>query len=656
MRLALNMLVLFCMAGLLPNKAVSATPHVKTSSISQMEHRLTVIDSKLSGLASFSMRSGVGTVGFRSEDHLDPRHTEWIQIELGETATIDQIVLVPTIWRDTKKGFQADGFPIEFKLIAGTGQSTNVVASFDATDNLLPRIAPLTAPFPAMSASWVRVEASLLSPRAWDGRYLLQLSEILVFSDTENVALRQPVKTSSIGTGAGRSRIKEALVDGFVPYLMAAAQGEQSIAFMSPPVTESHPELTIDLGKTRPLNRIHLHTPELGDTVPQSSEPGHGIPRRLLIEGANQSDFSDAILLIEYRMDSIFNAGPIIMRRFPETACRYIRLTAIEPYLMYGSPEKSQLGFSEIELFSKGCNVALGKSVKSNFETGPDRSFFSLTDGRNLYGTILPIRTWMNELALRQDLETERPLLFHKLHQRYEHQKVNIRRMGWLATLLAAGIAFTILIERMFHMRHVAKIRARFAADLHDELGANVNTIGLLSDVALASMDSPERLKNVLQRSRELTERTGTAVRHCIDLQKASGLFEDLPSDMQKTARRILNDLEYKFSFEGEEFLTTLNPRRQSDLFLFFKECLVNISRHAEASQINGSLIATRKKIILTITDNGHGISDSVKNGIPSSLKRRARLLGGQITAEPSENGGTCITLTLRPRKWGFRK
>ena len=523
MRILIKMLILFCMAGLLPNTAVIAL--AKKPSISQLEHRLTEIDSELNELASFSMRSGVGTVGFRSMDHPDPRHTEWIQVELGETATIDQIVLVPAIWRDPSSGFQADGFPIEFKLITGNDQSTNVVASFNAEDNLLPRIAPLAVSFPKTPASWVRIEASVLSPRAWDGLHLLQLSEIMFFSGAENVALRQPVKTSSIGQGQGRARKRESLVDGFVPYLMDAAQGEQSIAFMSPARAGNQPMLSLDLGTPLALNRIHLHTPELSDTVPQSSAPGHGIPKKLLIEGSNRPDFSDAVLLTDYRMDTVFDAGPIIMRSFPETDCRYIRLIAVEPFLIDGFPGRSQIGFAEIELFSSGSNVALGKPGRGNFEISHGRSFSSLTDGRNLYGTILPIREWMNQLALRHDLETERPRVANELHHRYERQKINLRRMVWLAILLTVGIAFTILIDRMLRMKQVTAIRERFAADLHDELGANIHTIGLLGDVALKSLDTPDRLENVLKRSRDLTERTGTAVRHCINVQEANGLF-----------------------------------------------------------------------------------------------------------------------------------
>jgi signal transduction histidine kinase len=648
------MLILLCMAGLLPNTPVVV--RAKKPSISELENRLAEINSELRGLASFSMRSGVGTVGFRSMDYTDPRHTEWIQVELGETTAIDQIVLVPAIWRDTKKGFQADGFPIEFKLITGTDQSTNVIASFDTTDHLLPRIAPVAVSFPALSASWVRVEASLLSPRAWDGRHLFQLSEILIFNGAENVALRQPVTVSSTGPGQGLARKKESLVDGFVPYLMDAAQGEQSIAFMSPLGIGSQPALTIDLGTIRPLNRIHLHTSELGDTIPQSSEPGYGIPRRLLIEGANQADFSDAIALADYQMNSLFDAGPIIMRRFPEAACRYIRLTATTPYLVEGLNDQSQLGFAEIELFSNGKNVALKNPAWGNFEISYDRSFASLTDGRNLYGTILPIRTWMNELARRHDLEAERPEVADELHQRYERQKDNLRSMGWLAILLAGGIAFTILIDRMLRLQHVTAIRERFAADLHDELGANIHTIGLLSDVALKCMDTPDRLENVLQRNRELTERTGTAVRHCINLQQAKGLFGSLPDDMHRAAQRIMADTEYNIVIEGEDFLNKLKPGSRSDLFLFFKESLVNISRHADATRFNCRLVATSREITLTISDNGHGISDSVKNGIPASLKRRAHLLGATVSAEQSEIGGTCITLKLRLHRWGFRK
>ena len=417
------------LVGSLPAKAASVEAAVAMTALStnELEQRLVSIDAELATLASYSLLSGVGSVGYRTEAHKESAHPEWIEIELGKEETIDQVILVPAIWRDTKIGFRADGFPREFRIIVGTGQDDKgtVVASFGEQDNLLPRISPVVASFPATQASWVRVEASVLTPRAWDGLYFLQLSEIFVFGGEDNFALRKLVKTSCPEQDKGGARDKQFLTDGFVPYLMDAAQGEQSLAFLSETGIGDQPAMTIDLGTTLPLNRIHLHSLDLSDTVPQSNTADFGTPRRLLVEGANLADFSDAVPLIEYHMESIYDAGPIIMRRFKETLCRYVRLTAVEPFIDdLTEISGSQIGFAEIEIFSKDRNVALGTPVHANFAVkDSERSFSALTDGRNLYGNILSLRAWLGELARRHDLEYLRPLVAAELGQRYARQK-----------------------------------------------------------------------------------------------------------------------------------------------------------------------------------------------------------------------------------------
>lgn len=360
------------LAGILPGTAATVELGVplNTLSITELEQRVASIDSELDQLASYSLLSGVGAVGYRSGAHKDRAHVEWIQIELGQEEAIDQVVLVPAIWRDSKHGFRADGFPLEFRVVVGTGQDATgtVVATFGEKDHLLPRLSPVVASFPAIQASWVRVEASVLTPRAWDGLYIFQLSEIFVFSGEEDVALQKPVRTSTPGQDKGGARDKRFLVDGFVPFLMVAAQGDQSLAFLSTTAIGDHPAITIDLGTSQPVNRIHLHALDLSDTVPQTTPADFGLPRRLVVEGANRADFSDAIGLCEYHMDSIYDAGPIIMRRFPETSCRYVRLTAIQPYINdLDRPSGPQIGFAEIEIFSQGRNVARGKPVQANF-------------------------------------------------------------------------------------------------------------------------------------------------------------------------------------------------------------------------------------------------------------------------------------------------
>jgi len=654
--------VALLLVGIFPGLASTVQPGVPptTLSINGLEQRLVSIDSELTKLASYSLLSGVGSVGYRSDTHKHSAHQEWIQIELGQQQSIDQVVLVPAIWRDTKSGFRADGFPLEFRIVVGSAQNPQgtVVASFGEKDHLLPRIAPVVASFPATQASWVRVEASMLTARAWDGLYIFQLSEIFVFSGEEDVALLQPVKTSSPEQDKGGARDKRFLVDGFLPYLMDSGQGDKSLAFLSKIGIGDQPSLTIDLGTSQPLSRIHLHSLDLSDTVPQSTSPDFCTPRRLVVEGANHPDFSDAVRLVEYRMESIWDAGPIIMRRFPETSCRYVRLTAIEPFInTFGTIKGSQIGFAEIEVLSQGRNVALGKSVKANFLVKePDRSLSVLTDGRNLYGQILPVRGWLSELDRRHNLEAERPLVMAELSHRYARQKINLKRMGWLATLLAGGVILIILVDRIIRMRQVTRIRERLAADLHDELGASIHTIGLLSDLAADASGTPEELAIIHRRIRSETARSGAAVRHCTDMLQADGLYTNLLEDMQRASNRIMAKLEHDISIDGEDALQRLKPRTRADLFLFYKECLVNISRHSEATKFTTHLMATNHEIHLKISDNGRGLVKSEGNGIPPSIKRRARLLGAKVTTETPATGGTCIDLKLRTHHWGFRK
>jgi len=136
-------------------------------------------------------------------------------------------------------------------------------------------------------------------------------------------------------------------------------------------------------------------------------------------------------------------------------------------------------------------------------------------------------------------------------------------------------------------------------------------------------------------------------VRYCSDMQE-SNLYGNMVDEMNRTARRIMADIEYSISIEGAAFLDKLRPRARVDLFLFFKESLINISRHSRATRVMISLVAKRSEICLTITDNGVGLADLGDQGVPSSLRRRARLLGAKVSLAPSAAGGACFTLTLR--------
>ena len=641
------------LAGFLSRLSAATPP--ETLSLTLLEQRLLEIDGQLAKLANYNPGGGIGAIGSRSSGYETPRQAEWIEIELGDATPLDQVLLVPAIRRDGINGFQADGFPEAFRLLAGTGEDRagEVVAEFTSRDALLPRIAPLIIPCHGVTASWIRIEATVLSRREFDSRFVFQFSEVLAFSGEENVALHKPVRyPAHHDRNSAPGWPDSAVVDGFLPYLMAAATGKKSVAYLNSSEMGARPTLTIDLGASYPLSRLHLHAVDQSDTVPQAFAGDIGIPQVLRVEGANAPDFSDAFLLLELHHDTIYDVGPILMHTFPVANCRYVRLVAVklnDEALYWSGPPR--LGFAEIELFSRGRNVALHKPVAASFKSeDPLRSLSALTDGRNFYGTILPIRTWLNQLALRHDLERERPLVSAELNRRYVRQKTNVTRLAGLASVLALGAVVIVLVNRNRQQRAIEQTRKRIAADLHDEPGADPHAIRLLSDLAQSAQTAPERLGDLLQRMRSLTERTGRAARHCTNMLEARDLYGDLVEDMRHACNRILADLEREIEFEGEARLRQLGARKRIDLLLFYQESLINIIRHSGATHVHTRLSAADGQIILTVSDNGRGLNGQV----PASLKRRARLLSADLDTGPSDSNGARIVLRLQRRWFGI--
>ena len=659
-RMMMRLTLFFAISIFIADSGFSQTNPAKIDlsqlSLSQLETKLSQLDLELPGLAKPSMRTGVGAIGYRSKVQPSDQTGQWVQIDLSQETSIDQIVLVPTIWRDTQTGFRADGFPLKFRILVGSRDDDDgrEVALFDLDPHRLPRVAPFVVPCKENKVSWVRLETLIMSERAWDGKRTLQLSEIAVFRGRDNVALGQSVTASSDDTNSAGTRSKNYLVDGFVPYLMDAGNGEQSIAYVGNVLPDSQPILTIDLEAVHCIDRVHLHSTDISDTVPQSLPSNFGIPSRFVILGAKEPDFSDAVELADFEVKRIRDAGPMIMRGFAPTFCRYVRLRVLEPYRDPETPSISLIGFAEIELFADGMNVAKHKSVTSNMPTTDwSRSLAAITDGNNFYGSILPCREWFAQLAKRHDLETLRPLVVAELNFRYQRQKTNLQRAIILASLLAAASLFAVLIGWVMRQRAVLRTREQIAADLHDELGANLHAIGLLSDLAQTSAQSPSKLEPLMERIRELTERTGTAAAYCANLLESRGLYEDLPAEMRRSSMRIMTDLQHKISFEGEDLLGRLSARKKIDLYLFHKECLVNIIRHSDATKATSHVYADARQIRLTITDNGCGLMQSdgsgkLRNGIPPSLKRRSRLLGANVFVDKSDDGGTRVTLQMK--------
>ena len=624
-------------------------------STTALESQLQEIADELASLAHPRLMTGIGPIGYRSQSHATADQTEWIEIDLAGAPVINEVIVVPALYHTPDSTLEADGFPAAFRVIAvNEQQRETILASFTAADGLLPRKAPLLIDCPPTFASRVRLEATRLTPRSWDGQYCLQLAEVLVFCGEQNVALNQSVTCSSTDNNPEGARDAPFVVDGFVPYLMDAQEGKRSIAFLTHLRDTKPCSITIDLGQSHWLDGLRLHAADVSDNVPQSHANNFGIPSHLQIDGATTADFAEPVLLADYRIESSLTSGPVITLPIPPTNCRFVRLTSLTPSLSRNSG-RPFFGFAEVECFVEGRNVALGGIVSTSLAnetlSRPDR-LQAITDGNNYYGTILPVRNWLSQLARRHELEAEQPLLRKALADAYRSQSEMIQRLTWLSLLLVAVVVAIIAVERAIRQRAIFRTREQIAADLHDELGANLYALALYGDLATDNIGHPEKLSGLINQMRELANRSGKAAKACVNLLESEGLYDGLVADLNRTSTRLLADLDHTLTIEGADHLTSLPAKAQLGIALFYKECLTNIIRHSGATRVETELLATDRELVLSVLDNGRGLGQQLAAGrashTPASLSRRARLLGGSVVAADRDGGGTRVTLRTR--------
>jgi signal transduction histidine kinase len=206
----------------------------------------------------------------------------------------------------------------------------------------------------------------------------------------------------------------------------------------------------------------------------------------------------------------------------------------------------------------------------------------------------------------------------------------------------------------------VERDRARIAKDIHDDIGAGLTHISLLSE--LARRDSVENIHNhvsqISEMSRELTLSMDEIV-WAVDPHNDS--LDSLVTYVTKFAQEYLGvaGVRCRLDLPAELPGHPLRAEVRHNLFLAIKETLNNIVKHAHASEVWLRLVLEPHAFTVSIEDNGCGIAASDKSGDATragrissghgleNLRKRLETVGGQciITSEPGK--GTKVEMRV---------
>ena len=626
-----------------------------------IEKELSELAPQIANLPSIPIADQGGTGGFASihSAAVPTRDSRFsAEIRWPASAKVDLVALVPTR-RYNAQGLDPQyGLPDSFtvELIGQDGGKVLLVAKERGVEkNPMRRGHPFVYQVsPPVEAAGIRISADLLKPDLEsEDAFVHAWAEVFVFEGELNVARGGEVRSLSGSALSAPWHWNNAfLVDGQTPLGLPEKPAGQTrnVGWISEGRQNANEamSLIVDLG-----------TPEMVDTVrllpakkPTSDLPsGFGFPRKLVVSVSDSDEPGKWTVVAERDMP---NPGhnPVDIP-FTETRARFVKVEATKLWKAF-EIYPAFFALSEVEVLSDFKNLAVGKKVSSSGgmmnligQGGRSWTLAALSDGCGPDGLLVSVREWLGLLDQRLRLETRR----HVLEAEAKNLLSDWRRTR-LSGLTILGLIGAILIivlpirYRIHAKRELTKVRERIAGDLHDEVGSNLGSIQMFADLAEGRSNPSAELKRI----QRIAAETVSAVRDIVWLLRPQGDHRiGTVEHLRETSSIMLEALQWNFSANEKAWEFELPDEATRHLFLYFREALHNISRHAKSSKVDIRVETRADRFQLVIADDGVGIDPErlMRKATLRALRQRVQALDANLQVDTAPGEGTRLTLTI---------
>ena len=204
------------------------------------------------------------------------------------------------------------------------------------------------------------------------------------------------------------------------------------------------------------------------------------------------------------------------------------------------------------------------------------------------------------------------------------------------------------------HLQSVReKERTRIARELHDELGQLLTALN--TGLVLLNRKIPETEKALRDQTGSMIELVDMTMQTLKRIYMAlrPGMLDHLGLAVaigwQAGEFEKRTGIRCKVTVDPEDL--SLDPDLSTAIFRIFQETLTNIARHAGAARVHVSLKATAEKVLLTVRDNGRGITQE-QLAKPNSfgllgMRERTHYWGGDVRISGKPGKGTLVKVDI---------
>ncbi|MCB1131683.1 MAG: hypothetical protein KDN05_11170, partial [Verrucomicrobiae bacterium] len=205
--------------------------------------------------------------------------------------------------------------------------------------------------------------------------------------------------------------------------------------------------------------------------------------------------------------------------------------------------------------------------------------------------------------------------------------------------------------QRYRHKQAMDAERARIAAELHDDLGANLTQIQWLTDPS--NPPSPDTgsdalLHRIFAKSRETVRLIDEIV---WAVNPSNDTLEELVTYVCNFAEQYFRDTgtRARMDVAGPVPPHIIKSDVRHQLFLIAKEAFHNAAKHSGADRVWTRISFEDGEFRMTIEDNGHGFdaaAESDGDGL-ANMRRRAEQAGARFSIGSEPGNGTRVTVHL---------
>ncbi|MFO8009321.1 MAG: histidine kinase [Dehalococcoidia bacterium] len=234
----------------------------------------------------------------------------------------------------------------------------------------------------------------------------------------------------------------------------------------------------------------------------------------------------------------------------------------------------------------------------------------------------------------------------------------------WTTIMMVIALTIGFITEETFRerQRNVALVQARaldternrIARELHDTVLKTLQGIALESHAIGKHLDSPV-VKKRIEQIEEECQRSSEGIREVIhELRSISG-YESIGDQVALLLRKwsSTTGIEAEFELGGDD--RRVPGTLSYNVRCILSEALLNIQKHAAATQVRVQTHVASDRMQIRISDNGLGISIPEKEGTQSlgsgsafgilGMRERIEQLGGRLLIE--RENGTRLTMEI---------